>query len=73
MVNISKFSGIAELSFRHQNDAYGWNDDAHGWNARGWGDAHGWHDDAHGWGGIWDLIVEGQPTQYYGDFMEVLS
>jgi len=31
------------------------------------------YDDAHGWGGIWDLIVEGQPTQYYGDFMEVLS
>ena len=31
------------------------------------------HDDAHEWGGIWDLIVNGKPTQYYGDFMEVIS
>ncbi len=29
--------------------------------------------DAHDWGGVWDLIVEGQLTQYYGDFMEVVS
>ena len=31
------------------------------------------YDDAYGWGGVWDLIVEGEPIQYYGDFMEVIN
>ena len=31
------------------------------------------YDDSHDWGGVWDLIVEGSPIQYYGDFMEVIS
>ena len=30
-------------------------------------------DDAHEWGGIWNLLVEGNRVQYYGDFLEVIN
>ena len=30
-------------------------------------------DDAHEGGGFWDLLVEGENRQYYGDFLEVIN
>ena len=30
-------------------------------------------DDAHEWGGIWNLYVDGDWIQHYGDFMEVIN
>ena len=30
-------------------------------------------DDSHQWGGIWNMLVEGNRIQYYGDFLEVVG
>jgi len=30
-------------------------------------------DDAHEWGGIWNLLVDGEWIQFYGDFLEVID
>ena len=30
-------------------------------------------DDAHEWGGIWNMLVDGDWVQHYGDFLEVIS
>ena len=31
------------------------------------------YEDSHDWGGVWDLIVEGNVIQYWGDFLEVVT
>jgi hypothetical protein len=31
---------------------------------------NGPHEDSHDWGGLFEVLVEGQIFQYYGDFME---
>jgi len=30
-------------------------------------------DDAHEWGGIWNMLVDGDWVQHYGDFLEVIN
>ena len=30
-------------------------------------------DDVYDWGGVWNLMVEGEMIQYYGDFLEVIN